>query len=214
MERAELADRWRRLFGAGTAEVAGEVFADLVRRYGEPARHYHTLDHITAVLDTIAQIEAATTPEADAPGSPIALLLAGWLHDVVYDSRASDNEERSAEYARALPAALNVPAEVRKETARLILLTKSHTTAPGDRAGEMLLDADLAVLGAEPCLYADYAAAIRREYAWVSESDYRAGRRRVLERFLSRPRVYFTAWMAARAEARARDNLAREIARL
>jgi predicted metal-dependent HD superfamily phosphohydrolase len=214
VEREELADRWRRLFGAGAADAAGEVFADLVRRYGEPSRHYHTLDHIAAVLDTIAQIDAATPPGANAPGSPMALLLAAWLHDVVYDSRAGDNEERSAEYARALPAALGVPAEVREETGRLILLTKSHMTTPSDLAGEALLDADLAVLGAEPHVYADYAAAIRREYAWVSEADYRAGRRRVLERFLARPRIYLTPWMAARAEDRARANLANEIARL
>jgi predicted metal-dependent HD superfamily phosphohydrolase len=205
LERAVLAEGWRRLFSDGVAHAADEVFADLFRRYGEPGRHYHTLDHIAAVLDTVVRIEPAPAP---------ALLLAAWLHDVVYDSRASDNEERSAEYARALPAALGVPPEVREETARLILLTKSHTTAPGDRAGEVLLDADLAILGAKPHVYADYAAAIRREYAWVSEADYRAGRRRVLERFLARPRIYSTPWMAGRAEDRARANLAWEIARL
>jgi predicted metal-dependent HD superfamily phosphohydrolase len=205
LERADLAECWRRLFSDGVAHAAGEVFADLVRRYGEPGRHYHTLDHIVAVLDAIVKIESAPTP---------ALLLAAWLHDVVYDSRASDNEERSAEYARALPAALGVHAEVRDETARLILLTKSHTTVAGDRAGEVLLDADLAILGAEPHVYGEYAAAIRREYAWVSEADYRAGRRQVLERFLARPRIYRTPWMLAHAQDQARANLAAEITRL
>ena len=82
-----------------------------------------------------------------------------------------------------------------------------------DLAGQTLLDADLAILAADELLYDAYAEAIRREYAWVPEGDYRAGRVRVLERFLARPRIFFTPPMAE-AETRACDNLAREIGRL
>jgi predicted metal-dependent HD superfamily phosphohydrolase len=78
----------------------------------------------------------------------------------------------------------------------------------------MLLDADLAVLGADEAAYDRYAAAIRREYAWVPEDRYRAGRARVLEDFLGRPQVYHTAAMRSRAEDRARANLRREVAAL
>jgi predicted metal-dependent HD superfamily phosphohydrolase len=200
---AALAQRWRSLFTTN----ADEAFADLVRRYAEPGRSYHTLDHIAAVLDTIEWLTGKPAP---------ALLLAGWFHDVVYDSRASDNEERSADHARRTLASLGVNAAVQDEAARLILLTKSHTAAAAadDESGQILLDADLAILGAEPAVYDAYAAAIRREYAWVSEADYRAGRRPILEKFLSRPRIYFTPLMVARAETSARANLAREIAAL
>src|SRR5262249_44897436 len=149
-------------------------------RYGEPGRHYHTLEHVGAVLDTLDSLGESTP----------ALLLAAWYHDAVYDSRAADNEERSADLARATLAALGAPADGAAETARLSLLTKPHRTAEDDVAGQRLLDADLAVLGAEPATYDRYAAAIRREYAWVPEADYRAGRRRVLEGFLARPRIY------------------------
>ena len=193
----ELLSRWQRLLSDSDS-----TFADLAARYGEPGRHYHTLDHIRAVLDRI---------DALWPDAPPALQLAAWLHDVVYDSRAADNEERSADYARAVLPALGVPSDVIDETARLILLTRSHETDPDDRAGRTLLDADLAVLSTNAPTYDAYAAAIRREYAWVAESDYRAGRRRVLERFLDRPRIYLTIEMAE-AEPRARDNLRREIA--
>ena len=193
----ELLSRWQRLLSDSDS-----TFADLAARYGEPGRHYHTLDHIRAVLDRI---------DALWPDAPPALQLAAWLHDVVYDSRAADNEERSADYARAVLPALGVPSDVIDETARLILLTRSHETDPDDRAGRTLLDADLAVLSTNAPTYDAYAAAIRREYAWVAESDYRAGRRRVLERFLVRPRIYLTIEMAE-AEPRARDNLRREIA--
>ena len=192
-----LLPRWLRLLPG-----AEDAFADLASRYREPTRHYHTLDHIRAVLDRL---------DALWPDAPPALQLAAWLHDVVYDSRAADNEERSADYARAILPALGVPSDVIEETARLIFLTRSHETDPDDRAGRTLLDADLAVLSADGPTYDAYAAAIRREYAWVAEADYRAGRRRVLERFLVRQRIFLTMAMAE-AEARARDNLRREIA--
>jgi predicted metal-dependent HD superfamily phosphohydrolase len=193
----ELLTRWQHLL-----PDSAPSFADLAARYGERGRHYHTLDHIRAVLDHI---------DALWPDAPPALRLAAWLHDVVYDSRAADNEERSADYARAVLPALGVPSDVIDETARLILLTRSHETDPDDRAGRTLLDADLAVLAADAPTYDAYAAAIRREYAWVPEPDYRAGRRRVLERFLVRSRIFLSMEMAE-AEPRARDNLRREIA--
>jgi predicted metal-dependent HD superfamily phosphohydrolase len=204
MDRAVLAERWRRCFAAAFADKADQAFAEVARRYSEPARHYHTLVHVASVLDTVALL---------APAAPRALEMAAWLHDVIYDSRASDNEERSAEHAREMLAGLGVSAEERDETARLILLTKSHTVGPDDGAGQVLLDADLAILGAEGADYDAYAAAIRHEYAWVAEADYRAGRRRVLEGFRARPRIYCTARMAE-IEGQARANLAREIAGL
>ena len=193
----DLLRRWRNLF-----PEADTTFAELVTRYREPARHYHTLDHVRAVLDRI---------DALWPDAPQALPLAAWLHDIIYDPRAADNEERSADYARALLPTLGVSATTTDETARLILLTRSHEADADDRAGRTLLAADLAILAADAPTYDAYADAIRREYAWVPEPDYRAGRCRILERFLVRPRIFFTTEMAE-AERMARDNLAREIA--
>ena len=195
----DLLPRWLRLLPGSEA-----VFADLVARYGEPARHYHTLDHVRAVLGHI---------DAHWPDAPAALFFAAWLHDVIYDPRAADNEARSADYARVLLSNAGVSSDTIDETARLILLTRSHEADPGDRPGCTLLDADLAILAADGPAYDAYAEAIRREYAWVPEADYRAGRRKVLERFLVRPRLFFPMEMAD-AEPRARENLSREVARL
>ncbi len=192
--------RWLRALApfGGAAGPAEAAFADLAARYAEPGRHYHTLDHIAAVLDVLGDLGDSST----------ALPLAAWYHDAVYDPRAADNEGRSADLARAALPALGVPGEVVGETARLILLTKTHRAAAGDEAGQWLLDADLAVLGADPETYDRYAAAIRREYAWVPDADYRAGRRRVLEGFLARPRIFFHL---KHAEAPARRNVRREV---
>ncbi len=209
MSRDALEARWTGLLTALGCDppAARAAFAAVAANYSAPERHYHTLDHVESVLDTATSLWGAAEP-------PPALLLAAWLHDVVYDTRAADNEERSADFARTLLRPLGLPEELLEATARLILLTKGHRAEAGDRAGQVLLDADLAVLGADEAAYDRYAAAIRREYAWVPEADYRAGRARVLEEFLRRPRIYHTEAMRARASARARRNLEREVAGL
>lgn len=204
-DRDVLAARWRRLLAPHAAPALIEAaLAAVVDAYSAPERHYHTLTHVRAVLETLDRLLVPLPP---------AVELAGWLHDVVYDPRASDNEARSADYARTLTDRLGLPADVGAEAARLIRLTHTHQADAADRTGQALLDADLAILAAAPAVYDAYAGAIRREYAWVSDTAYRTGRRRVLEAFLARPRLYHTAAMQP-CEPQARDNLAREIARL
>ena len=136
------------------------------------------------------------------------ITLAAWLHDVIYDSRATDNEERSADYAQSLCAKLSYPQG--PVVAALILQTKSHH-AGDDADAQVLLDADLAILGADEPVYRTYAANIRLEYSWVPETEYRLGRRRILERFLNRPSIYH---FLVQLENAARRNMAAEVAQL
>jgi predicted metal-dependent HD superfamily phosphohydrolase len=141
---------------------AQPIFDVLANLYSSPARHYHTLEHLCSVLDALARF-GATALETP------ALFLAAWFHDAVYDSTASDNEEQSARLAETTLRHLGAPEAVVAETSRLILLTRTHVTADDDLAGRQLLDADLAILGELPEVYATYARAIRQEYAWVGE---------------------------------------------
>ena len=75
----------------------------------------------------------------------------------------------------------------------------------------MVLDFDLAILGSSPEYYQFYRQAIRQEYRWVSGLLFRRKRRQVLESFLQRERLFFTAEMRARLEAQARRNLQEEL---
>jgi predicted metal-dependent HD superfamily phosphohydrolase len=181
-------------------EVTG-LGSDLLRRWQEPQRHYHTLSHLGALLDLL-------------PADPASLPLAVWFHDAIYDPRAADNEEASAALARESLPRLTLDAGLIAEVSRLVLLTKQHTTAADDTAGQLLLDADLSILGAPEPDYDAYADAIRREYTWVEESAYRAGRAAVLRKFLERAHLYQTDRFRRTHEAPARRNLQREIARL
>ena len=195
--------RWRQLcyvYSVNPAEV-DSAYREIAVRYAEPERFYHTLEHVKSVLAAVAWL-------ADHARDRYVVQLATWLHDVVYDSRASDNEERSADFARQLCEKLSIPEGDR--VASLILATKTHATGD-DPDAQVLLDADLAVLGADDDGYRRYADAIRREYAWVPEADYRAGRRGVLEGFLARPTIFR---LLHSLEAPARRNLAAEIERL
>jgi predicted metal-dependent HD superfamily phosphohydrolase/GrpB-like predicted nucleotidyltransferase (UPF0157 family) len=199
----EMRSSWQQLLGAWAVDpaLADPAFEDICKHYAEPGRFYHTLNHVQNLLETVESLglHARNTN---------AVKLAGWLHDVIYDSRASDNEERSAEYAEQLCGKLSIPEG--PLVASLILKTKTHD-AGADPDAQVLIDADLAILGASESAYWAYAEQIRQEYAWVRELEYRIGRRRVLASFLSRPRIYH---FLSNLEQPARCNIAAEIARL
>ncbi|HYE41795.1 MAG TPA: phosphohydrolase [Caulobacteraceae bacterium] len=176
--------------------------------YAEPHRRYHTLEHVHDCLRLLDGV--AGLAEADQR----VLQYAIWWHDGVYDTTRSDNEEASAILAERDLAGLGEPPGVRAEVARLIRLTKGHTVEPGDRLGALLVSIDLSILGREPIAYERYAAQIRDEYGWVPADAYHAGRAEVLRRFLEAPAIYPDEAFRERYEARARANIARELARL
>lgn len=180
------------------------AFNQIVAAYSTTNRHYHTLKHIHYVLNTIEILQTYAT---DLP----AVKLAAWLHDIIYDTQAQDNEEKSAEYADELLTNLGIPNKIITTVSRLILHTKHHQAAADDWNSQVLLDADLAILGANSVAYREYAQAIRQEYAWVSEADYITGRTKFLRQFLERDSLYFTPLMLVIAEQIARAHLVAEI---
>jgi predicted metal-dependent HD superfamily phosphohydrolase len=189
--------------GDDDLEAAGGY---LLGRWSEPQRHYHTVAHLSAVLGVIDQ-HAGLAPH------PERVRLAAWMHDAVYDPRAlgDANERDSAEFAAGLLATLGVSPEVAAEVSRLVNLTAGHATGPGDPDGELLCDADLAVLAGDDEQYSAYTAAIRREYAHVSDEDFKAGRAQVLKALLELPTIYRLEPLREAWEARARANLEREV---
>ena len=192
----------------------------LVRRWDEPHRRYHDLAHLAdvlAALDLLAppatSVALQTVPAKD-DDPRVAAVLAAWFHDAVYLGQPGADEEASAVLAEEVLPRLGVPIAVVTEVARLVRLTATHDPAPDDRAGALLVDADLAVLAGGPEDYARYTAAIRQEYAHVPEPMFRARRAAVLEALLDKPFLYRTAGGQARWEGAARANLRSEIAAL
>ena len=191
---------------AGDSSTSRTEWAALVAAWGEPHRRYHDLGHLAAVLGIVGEL-------APAARDPDAVRLAAWYHDAVYDPTRSDNEQVSAERARAGLRGLVDEARV-AEVARLVLLTAGHDPDDGDANGAVLCDADLAVLAGPPDAYAAYASAVRAEYGHLSDEVFTAGRTAVLEHLLALPALYRLPAVAAEWTPRARANLAAELSLL
>jgi predicted metal-dependent HD superfamily phosphohydrolase len=183
------------------------VFKLLVNAYTQPDRYYHNLTHIHQVLTTLDRF-------SDSIDNPLVVSLAGWFHDFIYDSQASDNELQSAKAAGELLTNLGMPSEQIDRVQELIMATQGHQIEGEDLDRCIFLDADLAILGTEPNRYQAYARSIRLEYSWVSDLEYQAGRVRVLESFLQRDRLYYTEILFGELESIARNNLKCEIDRV
>ncbi|MDX3385112.1 hypothetical protein PV682_27070 [Streptomyces niveiscabiei] len=204
-----LRSRWLPALLAARADdscaIAPHRYADnLIERWQEPQRRYHTLLHLTAVLDRVDLLESYAD-DAD------LVRLAAWFHDAVYLPERSTNEERSARLAERALTEAGVPERGVAEVARLVRLTQDHAPADGDRNGEVLCDADLAILASAPDAYAAYTAAVREEYGFVPEEVFRAGRADILRQLLGMARLFRTPYGQEHWEADARRNVAAEL---
>jgi predicted metal-dependent HD superfamily phosphohydrolase len=147
------------------------------------------------------------------PAGPDRADAAG-AHDVVYEGHPGDDERRSASWARDwLTRAAVAHAHVTR-TGELVLATVTHLASPDDLTAQALLDADLAILGADPGSYDRYRAAVREEYAALDEPSWRAGRAEVMAGLLARDPLHGTGAARRRWEAKARANIARELGTL
>ena len=204
---ARHAQQWISQWQAITGQPGDPALRDaLLARYSEPHRHYHTLQHLDACLRHCVLLCA----QADHPHE---ITLALWFHDAIYDIGAPDNELRSADWARDALLHAGADARAAQRVHDLIAATR-HDTAPQSRDQEILLDADLAILGASSAVFDAYEQQIHAEYHAVPQATRRVTRRRILQGFLDRPRIYHTALFQQQREAQARANLARSIAAL
>jgi predicted metal-dependent HD superfamily phosphohydrolase len=195
---------WQHAWSHLTSADGTALHAQLSAAYSEPHRHYHTLQHLE---EACRLLQAQQTAD---PDSAAELVLALWFHDAVWQPTRRDNETASAALAETALAAAGVAAPARSRISALILATARHQAADPTQA--LLLDIDLAILGAEPPRFAEYQQQIRAEYAQVPEATYRSGRRAVLEGFLARAWIYQTPALRQQLEAQARRNLLQALA--
>ena len=212
----EIRSAWRHIAG----HHHDGYIDDVLFRYAEPHRRYHTATHIMFVLRHVREISVASAGYVSAE-----MVAAALYHDAIYDPRNADNEASSAVLATNDLTEIGWTADRCESVARLILATAGHLSDDdGTRAGgaaphdgsdtAMLLDADLAILGADPGAYQAYVNGIRAEYRHVDDDHWRAGRTAVLHRFLGRQRLFITDHMHTTLEHRARANIDAELAAL
>lgn len=196
-------NRWLSLFPEDIQTRATKAYERLRAHYAESHRAYHTFDHIHSCLELLDTIK----PELH---NPRTMELALWYHDVIYDPRAGDNEEQSAQMAMEELAGLGETEECQQEVARMIRVTE-HPSEPQTQDDSFLLDIDLSILGADPEAFGEYERQIRFEYQWVPEEVYREKRVEVLRLFLDQEAIYRSSHFYEAREERARSNLRRAI---
>lgn len=185
--------------------------AELTKLYAAPDRHYHNFRHVEALL-ALATRHGAEIADADAVEAAI------WFHDAIYDSRAKDSETRSAALAadrlsdQVEPARLAIITDMIEATATHQVPDFADAAVRHDAA--LLLDMDLSILGAPPVGFDAYEEAVRKEYGWVNDDAWRAGRAAVLQGFLARRFIFHTETFRGELENRARANMARSLAAL
>jgi predicted metal-dependent HD superfamily phosphohydrolase len=202
-DRTEWMKTWS---GLGVEAPPERVYEELITNYSAPERHYHTLQHLGECFARLAESRQLAEHLHE-------IELALWFHDGIYDVRGHDNEERSASWAEEIALSAGLPPNVATRIRDLILVTK-HDAIPESTDSRLLVDIDLAILGAPAERFDEYERQVRQEYAWVPEPLFRQKRREILEAFLARPHIFSTDYFRSRFEAQARANLGRSIALL
>ncbi|MBT3397995.1 N-methyl-D-aspartate receptor NMDAR2C subunit [archaeon] len=169
----------------------------------EKDRHYHNLDHVGECLRGFEKIKYLSE-------DPLALEVALIGHDVIYDTGAKDNEQKSAKYMARVLLWQEAPSSFISHVKRIILAT-DHMTPVENIDEALATDIDLSIFGNPADAFTDYCNGIRKEYSWVSEGEYRERRAAVLKGFLDRPEIYHTEYFQKKYEEQARVNLKGEI---
>ncbi len=180
------------------------VLDRLMARYKEPvdSRFYHVWGHIEYGLSVYNRLFPTT------PLPRVKLFAWGW-HDSTYDSKQSDNEQRSANNLMHEAPALGMTMDESDEAGRYIL-----STNPSAEPISVINDIDLAVLGSEPFVYDAYVTSVREEYRWAEDALWKKGRTAVLRQMLKRDRLYITPEFENEFTLQAIENLSRELTSL
>ncbi|MEM8859104.1 MAG: N-methyl-D-aspartate receptor NMDAR2C subunit [Chloroflexota bacterium] len=204
---SDLKNRWFDLTSHFLTDETAEIVWDLLdAHYSEAGRAYHNWNHISDCFVQLDQVSEQVNQR-------LHFELAIFYHDVIYIPRAADNEQASADFAAETLSRAGFPDSEIAIVSQLIMDT-THQQKPQSADGQLLVDIDLSILGAEPARFAQYDAQVREEYSWVEEQAYKIGRSRIMQSFLDRERIYYTAYFAENYEAQARINLRDLIERL
>jgi predicted metal-dependent HD superfamily phosphohydrolase len=196
-------ETWSRL---GVSLPDALLYQKLIACYSEPHRKYHTLQHLGECFSHLSEIRFLAE-------HPHEIEIALWFHDAIHDTTGKNNEEKSADWAQAAALANGLSQETAARIHALVIATR-HDAVPASRDAEIIIDVDLAILGATPERFAEYETQVRQEYAWVSSLVYQRERSKILNAFLKRKNIYSTLYFQINHEERARENLRRALAEL
>ncbi len=197
-------NQWNKNYSAYPFNM--QILNDLIKRYNEGGRYYHTLDHILTLLLLIDEHKELLK-------NANLLKIAAFFHDAIYDPNKTDNEKRSAQLAREKLTMMEFEENKIKMVESLIISTQNHVLDQevDSFEGNFFLDCDLAIFSANQEKYKEYNQQIRKEYSMYPDFLYNKGRVKVLKHFLQLDRIYKTDLFYIKREQLARQNINREL---
>lgn len=202
-----------------TAQVA-ELGESLLQAWEQPHRAYHHSGHLSQMLTDLDRLYAH---RAQAGSTPLALILAAWFHDAVYEGAPGEDERRSEQLAgtslEPLVAAGLLSTDELQMVSLLVRATATHELPESAElpAGyevtdiEFFLDADMAILAADSVRYRRYLHGVRSEYSHFDDEAFRTGRTTFLRSILGRKRIFLSEEALQLWEEPAQANLRAEL---
>lgn len=180
------------------------LWSDLEQVYSAKSRHYHNLTHLDEMI-TLYEIHNSQLQFRD------EVLYAIFYHDYVYKVTRKDNELKSAEHALSI---LPFNTTLNKLLVfDMICATQLHQHNETEDIN-WLIDFDLKILSKDWEDYKIYCNQIRKEYKIYPNILYKPGRKKALLHFLENPSIYQTELFKTKYEAKARENIQKEISTL
>ena len=186
-------------------EVSG-AYNDLVARYTESHRKYHSLTHLEDFL-----LKANNHQERFDDFAIIRFAI--WYHDAVYVPWRFDNEMQSKKLADKWLSKTKLSLVDQGKIGALILATQSHDVDPAaaDIDTLLFLDLDMSILGSEPEQYASYVHRVRAEFGMIPKPVFDLNRKKFLKKLLSKTRIFLSTDGHDLYEEQARRNITDEL---
>lgn len=148
---------------------------NLEHQWADPVRYYHTKEHLNQIIQDIQKNIWFSTLQAH---EKVALLLAAFFHDAIYDPQRKDNEEKSKAYF--LHACKFGDSPTQKLILDLIEVTK-YRKRPVNRLQQIFWDADNAIFKKSYPVLVNYEKQIRKEFIHIPKEKYKIARIKFLE---------------------------------
>ncbi|MBV8325635.1 HD domain-containing protein [Chryseobacterium sp.] len=179
------------------------LWKEIEQKYTEKNRYYHNLTHLENMFQ---ELEAVKDKVSDFT----TISFSVFYHDLIYDASSGSNEKKSSVKAEKRLKELGVSHDIIHAVTEQILATQFHQQSE-NKDINILLDADLSILGKDFKIYTDYTQRIRKEYSIYPDFLYKPGRKKVLQHFSALKDIFKTDYFRNRYEVQARENIRTEI---